>query len=274
MPDPICLHLGKLAIHWYGVMMALGFLAGLATWVVLGRGTPRDLNYCSDLLFWIMVGGIGGARLAYVAANFGRFAAEPLSIVRVDQGGLVFYGGFAGALVAVAVFARRRRERFWSVADFTVTALPLGHAFGRLGCWLNGCCYGAPGGGPLGVCYPIYSAPWWRQAETGLIGRTAPAAAPVHPVQLYEAAWNLVLYPLLLYAYRRRWREGRVAALYLALYPLGRFFLEPLRGDERLRWDGLTAAQWGSLAALAAGLLLLLRSFRSAAAADDRRRES
>lgn len=266
MPQPVCLHLGPLSIHWYGVMMALAFLAGLINWTILGRRTGRDLNYCSDLLFWIMISGIVGARAAYVVSAFKQFSAAPLSMLRVDQGGLIYYGGFMGAAVALIIFARRRKEPLWALTDFAVTALPLAHAIGRIGCLLNGCCYGRLSSGLLAVRYPPDSGPWWDQVRAGLISSMAPATLSVCPVQLYETAWNLAVYAAVLTAFRRRHAAGFVTAIYLMLYPVGRFLLEPLRGDARMQWHGLSVAQWISVAAFAAGALLLARARRREAA--------
>lgn len=230
---PICLHIGRLPIYWYGVMTALAFLICLAHLIWLGKQEGRSAEFVSDLTIWIMLGGIGGARLAYVLAEWPRFAVQPQLILRLDQGGLIYYGGFIGAALLVAIMARRKREPLWPLADFVVTALPLGHAMGRIGCFLNGCCYGLPAVWP------------WSVRMHGLLR---------HPVQLYEASGNLVLYALLLYLYRHRTRPGRIFALYLILYPLLRFSLEFLRGDERLSWRGLTLAQLISLGLMLCGL--------------------
>ena len=234
--DPVCFHIASRPVYWYGVMMALAFLAGIGHWQWLGRKTGRDVSGISDLAFALMLGGIAGARIAYVAANWHYFRSAPSEIIRIDQGGLIFYGGFAGALLAVVLLTRYRRQSFWDLADFIVTALPLGHALGRVGCFLNGCCGGRPApGGSLAAC--------------GL---------DRYPVQLYESAFNLAVYAALCWFYlaRRRERPGTVVAFYLMLYPPGRFLLEFLRGDERVRWGALSVAQFVSLALLAAGLIL------------------
>lgn len=231
--DPVCFHIGSRPVYWYGVFMALAFLAGLCHWHWLSRKTGRHVNIGGDLAFWLMVSGIGGARIAYVIANFDYFRAVPGEILRVDQGGLIFYGGFIGAFLAFVAFARWRRLGFLDLADFTVTALPLGHALGRVGCFLNGCCQGS-----------LAPAPSWL---TGGLVR--------YPVQLYEAALNLVVYALLAVLYVKSPRRGRgiVLATYLVTYPVARFGLEFLRGDARLRWGELSVAQELSLLLITLG---------------------
>jgi phosphatidylglycerol:prolipoprotein diacylglycerol transferase len=216
-------------------MMACAFLVCMAHLAALAKKDGRPSSLVSDLGLWIMIGAILGARTSYVIANWSDFAASPGLIFRVDQGGLIYYGGLFGATLATIIFARVRREPLWSLWDFIATALPLGHAIGRIGCFLNGCCYGS-------VC----DLPWSIYAE----------GARRHPVQLYEAFGNLAIYALINWLYRRRQRDGRLAALYLILYPLLRFIAEWVRGDVRQHWLGLTMAQDISLGIMAIGFLL------------------
>jgi phosphatidylglycerol:prolipoprotein diacylglycerol transferase len=234
--DPVCFHIGSHPIYWYGVMMALAFVAGLLHWQWLGHRSGRDVALAGDLAFWLMVGGILGARTAYVLSNLDYYLAAPREIIRVDQGGLIFYGGFIGGAIMFLVLARWRRIKVLDLADFTITALPLGHAFGRIGCFLNSCCGGAPATHP--------------SLLTGGLAH--------YPVQLYEAAFNLGVYALLTWYYlrRRNQRHGSVLALYLMTYPIIRFLLEFLRGDDRLRVGALDAAQIISLSLIATGLAL------------------
>ena len=249
--------IGGLVIRGYGLMMALGFVLGLMNWVWLGRRSGRDFTYCSDLLFWIMVSGIAGARAVYVLFEWDYYREHPLLILRIDQGGLVFYGGFLFAGLALAVFARRHRESLVSLLDFVMTSVPLAHAFGRMGCFLNGCCFGRPCDGPLGVRFPAESPVVWHQVTFSLIPRGAAQSLPVHPVQLYEAALNLLLYAVLVWTYRRSPREGRATALYLLAYAVIRFATETFRGDDRLRWLGLSVSQHASIGLFLTGVVVL-----------------
>jgi phosphatidylglycerol---prolipoprotein diacylglyceryl transferase len=237
MIDPVCFTIGNRPIYWYGVMVALGFLVAVAHWNALGRRHGRPRGFGSDLGFVVMVSGILGARLAYVLSNFSHYAAHPIEVVRIDRGGLIFYGGFLGACAAIYVLARIRKEPPLGLGDFVVTGLPLGHTLGRVGCLLNGCCYGLPSDVP----WRIYTADAFR-----------------HPVPLYEAAFNVILYVVLLRMYPRRRRDGDALALYLVLYGAWRYFIEFLRGDERAMWLGMSVAQAVSLALAAAGLFLWL----------------
>lgn len=235
--DPVCFHIGSRAVYWYGIMVALGFMACVAHLTISGIREGRPPGFGSDLAFWLMLSGIIGGRVAYVGANLDFYLQNPMDIFRVDQGGLIFYGGFIGAFIAGIVFARIRQLNILALADYAIPVLPLGHAFGRIGCFLNGCCFGG-----------ITSLPWSVCREG--INR--------HPVQLYEAAFNFALYVFLAWFYRRRKRNGEILALYCMAYPLARFLLEFLRGDERLGWHGLAVAQIVSLGIFAAGAAIWL----------------
>lgn len=253
---PVCFRLGPVTVHWYGVMMALGFLAGLVNWMFVGRREGRDFKFCSDLLFWIMVAGIVGARVVYVLTDLAYFVEHPAKLLRIDEGGLTYYGGFIGAWLALYGFARSRKIAFFDLADFVVTSLPLAHAFGRVGCLMNGCCHGAMTGAAAAVRYPADSMAWHEQLANGAISPFSTQSLAVHPVQLYEAAFNLAVFALLAVLYRRRRRNGVVAVAYLMVYAVGRFLLEFLRGDYRIVWRGVSLAQWVSLGLFLCGAVL------------------
>lgn len=254
----VFLHIGVLTIRWYGVMMALGFIATFINWTLISR-KAQNLNFCSDLLFWIMISGIAGARLAYIFSDPFYFMTNPWLMFRIDQGGLIYYGGVAGACIAIFIFARIRKEKPAELFDLVITALPLAHAFGRIGCFLNGCCYGKIYDGPLSVAFPEKSPPWWNHVYAGQITRFTQYSLKVHPVQLYEAAFNLVLYVILILLYKRQKKTGLVTAVYMLAYSVGRFFIEFLRGDERMYvFDiPITVAQTISIGIFMAGIFLL-----------------
>lgn len=233
-------------IYSYGVMAALGFMAGLLTWAWLGRHENRPPGFASDLGFWLMASGIVGSRLAYVFANWTYYRGNLLEIVRIDQGGLIFYGGFLLACVVLVLFARHHRVPLWHLADFAIPALAIGHGLGRVGCFLNGCCYGRPAGDAFcGIAYPPVCEP----------GKLFPGV-PLYPVQIIESACLLVIWAVLVFAYPRRKKDGAVFALYLLLYPPVRFALEYLRGDKRQSWFAFDVAQVTSIALFLTGILL------------------
>jgi len=268
--SPVAFELGPLTIRWYGIFVALGFLAGFA---LVQYRAPRHgfrREAAADLVFAAMLGGIVGARLFYVLQNWRvEFSGNLLEIVRIDHGGLVFYGGFFGAVAALALLCRRRSWAWQEVADLLAPALPLGHAFGRVGCFLNGCCFGRPWSGWGAVRYPALVDGQWAnavlhvQVQKGLLPPGAAASLPVFPVQLVSAAMNLVICGVLLGMERQRHPRGALFAVYLGLYGLGRFAVEFGRGDQA-HFCGVSPAQLICLPLVAVAALWMVRLYRRA----------
>lgn len=216
--------IGSRPIYWYGVLTAIGFGAAFFHWSRQAKLHGRNPELASDLVLWLMVGGVIGGRIAYIAANWHEYAGNWVSAVRIDRGGLVFYGGAIGGAIAVAILARRRGMPLMTLADFVITGVPLGHAFGRIGCYLNGCCHG-------------------HESHTCL----AEITGGKQPTQLYEAVGLMLIYYGLAKRYGKEKHAGRILALYLMAYPALRFVVEFFRGDARLRILQLSIAQWTSL---------------------------
>ncbi|MBU6410318.1 MAG: prolipoprotein diacylglyceryl transferase, partial [Verrucomicrobia bacterium] len=141
---PIAFHLGPLTIRWYGVMIALAFLFGLWTAMLRARREGIPAEKIGDVVLWIMAGAILGARIVYVTTYWREeFAGQPfIEIFMIQRGGLVYYGGFIGAIVAGFLYLRWKRLPLWRTADVLAPSITLGNVFGRAGCLLNGCCYG------------------------------------------------------------------------------------------------------------------------------------
>ena len=249
-----------LPIKTYGFCMALALLAAWKTISALCRGSGRDPEPYSNLLTAMMFSGIVGARVAYVVEHWkAEFAANPWSVVRVDQGGLMFYGGLILACIVFAVWCRVGKVKAIAASDLFAASIPLAHAIGRVGCFFYGCCYGRLSDGPLGVAFPHGSPAWYEQLHAGQIASTAAQSLPVLPTQLFEAAANLALFAAL-FLFFRRFRRG-TAALYLIGYALIRFAMEGLRGDPRAAIGPFSISQTISLALLAAGAILAYVSF-------------
>ncbi len=153
---PIAFHLGPLTVHWYGIMVAGAFLAGLWTASLRARRANIPGERIADIVLWLMVGAILGARVVYVTTYWqDEFANQPLSeIFMIQHGGLVYYGGLIGATLAGFIYIRWKQLPLWKVADVLAPSCALGNVFGRIGCFLNGCCYGRPTDLPWGVSFP------------------------------------------------------------------------------------------------------------------------
>ena len=180
------------SIHWYGVCIALGFLA--ATGIMMWKKKHADMT--SDAVFdcamYALISGLLGARIFYVVQFWEQdFAGKSFwKVFRVDQGGLVFYGGFILAILVVMLYARLKKYSILKILDITSPAIAIGHAFGRIGCFMQGCCFGRPVGhsGVPGVCFPADSAPARRYPSF-----TSEGSSALYPVQLYESLANLLL---------------------------------------------------------------------------------
>lgn len=232
---PIFLQWGHLTIYWYGVMAAIGYGSVIVYFSYMEKRDRWPSGFGSNLAFLMMIAGILGARIAYILANWSYFSANPIEMIRIDQGGLIFYGGLILGLISAVLYARHYKLSLYALGDFVLCGLPLGHAFGRIGCFLNGCCYGSE-------C----RLPWAVHMHNGLR----------HPVQLYESGANFLLFAFLAWYYPRNKRSGTVAAMYLVIYALIRFVDEFIRGDERLRWMGLSLAQWISVVMLSLAVFI------------------
>jgi len=244
---PIVFQIGSFSLRFYGLMAACGFLAGALTLQFNRRFAKLNSDQCSSLLFVALIAGVVGARLFYVIQFYDRyFKGHWERMIRIDQGGLVFYGGFLLALVSVYLFCRKEKLDFVRIADVMIPSLCAAHLFGRVGCFLNGCCFGKPTTSFFGVHYPPESEAAFRYL-----------GAAVHPVQLYEAAINLVLFGFFCWLLRHS-RRGVVVSSYFILYGIIRFCDEFFRGDHTMFICGLTPAQVIGILLIPAGSLALL----------------
>ncbi len=241
---------GPFVLFSYGLSLVVGFLA--ATWLARREALrhPFEVEVTADrivdLTCLLMLGGILGGRLFFVLMHWPVYQRHPWEILAIWHGGLIWYGGLAGGLAAGWGYAKRFKLSLIRGADQVAPYLALAHAIGRIGCFLNGCCYGLPSSGWLGMHFP------------GVEGR-------VLPTQLFESV-GLFLLCMVLLALRRPLRRpaGRLFGCYLASYAVLRFALEFLR-QQPMIWSGLTLQQLISLAMFVAGLVFLLRRSGEAA---------
>lgn len=235
---PEIVSFGPITIHSYGFVIAVGILSSLYLMTIVSERTgfpPPDKVF--DLVFVVVFAGFVGARLFYVIQEWHWYRGHPLEMFQIWKGGLTYYGGMMTSFAAFSVYVKLVRLPFLASADFVIPYIALTHAFGRLGCFLNGCCYG-------NVCH----LPWAVKFPA--------LPYPVHPTQIYEAVFNLILFGFLVWFYARRRFSGQITSVYLIAYPVGRFFLEFLRGDQQPHLFSLTLQQILSLTFMAVGLIL------------------
>lgn len=257
--------LGPLTLHAYGLCMAIGFLLAWRLIMVFGKRTGQPLPDMTSLLTWTMVLAVIGARFAYVCEHWTvEFAGRPLDILRLDRGGLMFYGGLIAALIPILVCTVGKHIPFFAVGDLIAFAMPLGHAFGRIGCFMHGCCYGRESTAWCAVAFPKGSPAWYEQLNANEITASAPASLSVLPTQLFESAGLFLIFAILFYLYPRTWRRrGLVSGAYLVLYAFLRFGMEFLRGDPRMAIGPFSIGQTISLGLFLTGILFLLFSRRT-----------
>jgi len=209
-----------ITLYGYGVAMCVGFLAAILWAARRAKRDGRSPDVIYNVALCCFFGGVFGARAFYFVQNAGRFPSL-WDLVRIWEGGLTFYGGFLLATAAVIVYlkATRRPVLYW--LDVIAPSLALGLAFGRIGCFLNGCCYGDICRHGWGMVWPVGSIPWERFRDT-----------PLYPSQIYSAVNALLLALVLHVAFHYRRRNGQVILMFTVLYGVSRFVLEMIRADE------------------------------------------
>ena len=245
-------------VHGYGLMMFLGCASALAiaVWRARREGLNADAVY--ELATWLFLGGVVGARALFVASR-PDLIQSPLDLFRSWEGGNVFYGCIIGGLTGTLIYWRRRPFPFLRMADAVAPALAVGVFFGRFGCHLNGCCHGAITRLPWGIRFPAGSHAWTAHVDQGLLAPAAPWSLPVHPTQLYASFAGLaLLIGLLAYIPFRR-RTGEVMALLMIAYPITRWPVEILRGDDPGIVAGITISQLINVGLLTFGLIVWSR---------------
>ncbi len=246
---------GGVKVFGYGAMLVLAFVG--STWLATWRARRERLNpeVILDMAFWVFFCGLVGARLFYCIQYWGHGIHSVLDVVQYWKGGIVYYGGILGGTIAFFVYRRFRPFPLRPYLDAQAPAIMVGTFFGRLGCFLNGCCYGDVCDLPWSVSFPVASPPWDYEVSRGLIEKAAAGSLPLHPTQIYSALDSLVILVLLQAFYPLRRRDGEVMGLLMVTYPVTRFLIEYLRNDEGVFYAGMTISQNVSLALLACGFL-------------------
>ena len=217
---PVLFRIGPFTLHTYGVFVAMAFLSAIALALREARRVGEDADKILDLCFYMLVAAIVGSRILYVLVNWSAFSQNPFDIVRIWQGGLVFYGGFIGALITALWFMRRKGLSVLKTADIMAPSIAFGQFVGRIGCFFAGCCYGKTCDLPWAV---IFTHP----------ESLAPKGVPLHPVQLYSSLNGLFIFLVLMGIRRIKGFEGQIFWAYVLLYAVTRSILEDFRGDER-----------------------------------------
>lgn len=265
MLPPDIFQLGPIHLRWYGLMLGIAFIICLELSYRRARkyGFPQEL--IAAVAFWGLLSGLLGARIGYILSHTQEFSfGRPLEWIAIWQGGQTFFGGLAGGLVGLTVVVYLRRAKWWEIADLMAPVMALGHAIGRIGCFMRGCCYGKVTEMWCGIRFPdhidadsgmiVGSDVYLDHLASGRIESSAQWSLPVHPTQLYSVAALLVISAVLWRLYDRRTFDGMIAVTYLILYGIWRFAIEFVRTEPRALF-GLTVWQWTSICMVAAGVI-------------------
>ena len=241
---PVLVTIGPIQIRFYGLMYVMAILVGY--FLVKSEVKRRDMDLTPDdvmnFIFWVVLGGVIGARIYYVVFNWEYYWPDLREIVAIWHGGLAIHGGILGGLAAGFVYTRRKRIPFLRGADVVAPSLILGQAFGRLGNFINGELFGRPSNLPWAMVFPMGGP------------------EPRHPSQLYEAALEgLLLFVVLWMLKDRPFRPGTLVCLFLGGYGVVRFLVEFFRQPDPqigLVWGLLSVGQILCLAMIIAAAIL------------------
>lgn len=240
---PVLFQFGPFTATSYGAMVALGILVGLAVVLHAGKREGLDGDAVFDLALYMIVAGVLGSRIAYVLLEWEKYGTEPAAMLRIWDGGLSFFGALVLCLAVFIWFSRRRALSVTRTGDVLALGVAAGYPFGRIGCFLNGCCYGLPTDHVLGIAFPF----------DGVLR---------HPTQLYSAGFGVLIFLTLWMLNRKKPFHGFLMWLFLILYGGYRFLIDFWRVSPPTGIDALTAGQLVSLAVVAVSGLALYFTWR------------
>ncbi|MEI6831616.1 MAG: prolipoprotein diacylglyceryl transferase [Candidatus Omnitrophota bacterium] len=240
MLPEIC-HIGPFTIYSYGVMLVLAFFTATSLCSAQARREKMDPDLIFNLLFIIFISGIIGCRVFYVLLNFSYYLRNPLEIIMLQHGGMAWFGGLIFGSISGFLFIKRNKLDFLKIADLVVPFVALGQSIGRIGCLLNGCCFG-------------------RESQWGVYSEVF--GKVLIPTQLYSSLLLLLIFCLLRLMQNNKHLPGLILYSYLFFYSLKRLFIEFLRNDSPRIIFGLTLFQLLSTAVFIFSLLRIIRMSR------------
>ena len=254
---PELFKLGPVTVYTYGVLLAAAYLLGLRLAMSRAKSRGLDPNRTLDLGIAIIISALVGAKLLLLLVDFDRFRQNPGELFSIVRSGGVFYGGLIAAVAVAFWYMWRHKMPLWTTCDVFAPGIALGHAVGRLGCLMAGCCYGRPTDVPWAITFTNPEA----AANVG-----TPLGVALHPTQLYESAAEALILVLLLVTEKKgRPFEGRTFWSYIVLYGLSRFVIEFFRGDDRgILFGAISTSQFISLVLVPLGIGMLIYLSRRA----------
>ena len=253
----------SIPISAYGTMLSLSLILGIYLTGRNGKKQGLDELKVLTACLWGIIFLILGARLFFIIQNYQSYLANPAKILQLWKGGMVFYGGFIGGVGAAVIYMRIKRISVQNFLDASTPSIPLGLFLTRIGCFLNGCCYGKLSELPWAVHYPLGSRVYNGQLKTGLIEAAQELSLPVHPTQLYSSLNGLLLFLVIYYWARHKRFDGELFWGFSLLYSITRFIIEFFRGDQvRTEVLSLTIPQLVSITLATLAIVFLTRGYR------------
>ncbi|MFP4498092.1 MAG: prolipoprotein diacylglyceryl transferase [Vulcanimicrobiota bacterium] len=234
---PVALKIGNFTIYFYGLMMVVAYIVVLLVMKSTRQIEKFDMDTALDCSIYAIIGGVIGSRLLYVFLNFKDYLEKPLQILNVREGGLSWHGALIGGFIALLMLAAKKKMPVWKLSDFTSVHVTVALAIGRIGCFLNGCCYGKLTDCPLGVEF-----------------KSAHIEGLRHPTQLYESALLIVTFFILLWWWKRKKFDGEMTLAMFGTYGVIRLIVEFFRYNTPDQYPGASPL---SLAQLFSILLIL-----------------
>ena len=246
--NPVIFSVGSVEVRWYGVMVVLAILAIIAITLVEAKRVGVSLDHIYSLAVWAIIGGVVFSRVVHVIDKWDYYMANPRQIITFE--GLAVYGAVIGIVIAVLLYCIAKKLSAWQIADLVSPGALVGMAIGRVGCLINGCCYGAVTSVPWAV---VYTNP----------ASYAPLGTPLHPTQVYHFIWNLAAFVVVWLLRRRLKPVGSIFLLYLALYALGDLGIRFLREGEPFLFGIQQAQLIGIIMLVITVPLLIFRMYRA-----------
>jgi phosphatidylglycerol:prolipoprotein diacylglycerol transferase len=225
--------IGSFPIYSYGVMIALAFIAAVLFAMKEAKSVGENPEIILDISVYVILGAIIGGRLGYVIFHLDYYLKNPIEILYFRQGGLSFLGGFLIALFLSLLYFKRNKVSFWKFADITSPSIALGLGITRIGCFLNGCCFGKVSES-YGIKFPSLHMPpvYLQQLKDGLIASGSSFTLPVIPTQLYSSLYGFLIFFILLWMKKYKKYNGFLFLSFLLLYSFSRFIIEFFRFYE------------------------------------------
>lgn len=243
---PNLFSIGPVIIHTYGLFIAMGFTAALLVTIKIGKAQGIKSQQVMDMGFIMILWAIIGSRLTYVIINFSAYKNDPINILKIWEGGLVFSGGLITVLLAMSWYIKRHHLSFWKIGDLWAPGIAIGQSIGRIGCFMAGCCYGRPTDLKWGM---VFTHPQ----------SLAPLNIPLHPTQLYASLSGLIIFLVLMVLQAKKKFEGQVFIWFIILHSTARLAIERFRGDYRGLIPGteMSTTQLLSILILIASIVML-----------------